>query len=232
MISLDEKQQRLVTAWIGYGTLRTGVDRDEYSRFISLWVAFNAVCYARYATVANKYRPDLAKDHGLTEATSDPKKLEGTISRKSDRVKLEIARPGRIIISIAKKYTEDVIYAQFAKEFQRQYTNWLTKHTFESEVLAFREAIKKDKHYYVINMARASELKQNSNYKEMRSSNIIVSFENHKMLKQLKDVMYQVRNNVFHGEKVPGDLNDDWIVKAAHPVLLNILKRIVPECVG
>lgn len=228
MVSLDGKQQRLVTAWIGYGT---DIDRDEYSRFISLWVAFNAVCYARYATVANQNRPYLTKDHGLTEATSDPKKLDGTISLKSDRVKFEIDRPGKIIISIAKKYTEDVIYAQFAKVFQSQYTNWLTEQSFKSEVLAFREAINKGEQYYVINMARASEHKENSDYKKMKGSNIIVSFENLNDLKQLKDVMYQVRNNVFHGEKEPGEPNDDRIVKTAHPVLLSILKRIAPECV-
>ncbi len=48
-------------------------------------------------------------------------------------------------------------------------------------------------------------------------------------LAQLKSMLYQVRNSVFHGGKVPSDLNDDRIVKAATPVLALICERLVPE---
>ncbi|MGD9851214.1 MAG: hypothetical protein AB7T38_08095 [Nitrospirales bacterium] len=230
MVQLDDKQKRLVTTWIDYGTRENS---DNYSRFISLWVAFNATCYALYAKYANKNRPDLDKDHGLAKVTSDPEKLAGKIFRESNRVKLEIDRPGKIAITITQKYTEDVIYAKFAKEFKSQYRNWLADQNFESKILALREAIKKGDRYYVINMIKISEHKTNSDYyEEMKRRNIIVAFEDKSNLEQLKDVMYQVRNNVFHGEKVPDDPNDDQIVKKAHPVLLSILKRMVPECAG
>jgi hypothetical protein len=48
-------------------------------------------------------------------------------------------------------------------------------------------------------------------------------------LRQLKSVLYQIRCNVFHGEKAPGDVNDDRIVRAAHPVLDFIVRQLNPE---
>jgi hypothetical protein len=59
-----------------------------------------------------------------------------------------------------------------------------------------------------------------------------VPFENYADLTQLKNVLYQVRCNVFHGEKVPGDVNDDRIVRAAYPVLLRIMQQLAPEGFG
>lgn len=44
-------------------------------------------------------------------------------------------------------------------------------------------------------------------------------------LSHLVTVLYQVRNNMFHAEKVPGDPNDDRIVRAARPVLDGVVKR-------
>ena len=195
MVSLDGKQQRLISAWIGYGT---GADRDHYGRFISLWVAFNAICYALYARVANQNRADLRQDRGLTEATDEPKRLEGTMLFDSGHVKLEIDQPGKIIITVSERYTEDIIYVRFAKEFQGRYIQWLSDANFRSEVVAFREAIKKSERYYVINMARASEHTENSDYEDMKRRGIIMPFEDLNDLRHLKNVMYQVRNNVFH----------------------------------
>lgn len=36
-------------------------------------------------------------------------------------------------------------------------------------------------------------------------------------------MLHQIRCNVFHGEKIPGELNDDRIVNAATPVLRELL---------
>jgi hypothetical protein len=55
---------------VRYGT---SADRDSYAQFISLWVAFNAICYARYASFANQNRADNNRGAGLTKVTDEPK---------------------------------------------------------------------------------------------------------------------------------------------------------------
>ena len=48
-------------------------------------------------------------------------------------------------------------------------------------------------------------------------------------LDTIKNVLYQIRCNIFHGEKIPGDVNDDTIVKSANPVLKYILNYLINE---
>ncbi|MBI5393872.1 MAG: hypothetical protein HZA91_01095 [Verrucomicrobia bacterium] len=224
-MNLDDKQKRLISAWINYGKAE---NRDYYARFISLWVAFNAVCYARYATLANRYRADLRQDKGLTSITYQPQQLTGTVVNEDDRIRLQIEEPGRIVVTISRRYTEDIIFSRFAEEFQPDYVRWLFDGAFEAAVLEFREALSKHGHYYVINMARVDEHTERGDYNTMKRRHVIYAFENPKELSKLKDVLYQVRCNVFHGEKIPGDLNDDRIVRAACPVLLRILQEVAP----
>lgn len=53
----------------------------------------------------------------------------------------------------------------------------------------------------------------------MDSRNIIVLFDNIYKLRILKDVLFQIRCNIFHGEKTPSDVHDDRIVATSYPVL-------------
>ena len=80
---------------------------------------------------------------------------------------------------------------------------------------------------YVINMLKADRHSPMREFREMISDHTIIPFENTTKLGQLKDVLYQIRCNIFHGEKVPGDLNDDRIVAAAVPVLSQLLDALV-----
>jgi hypothetical protein len=62
---------------------------------------------------------------------------------------------------------------------------------------------------------------------ELNKRNIVVLFEDIFNLQILKNVLYQIRCNIFHGEKTPGDINDDRIVSASFPVLKYLLEKIV-----
>ncbi len=229
-MKFDDKQKRIINAWISYGT---SSERDSYAQFISLWVAFNAICYARYSSLASRNRADLRHGADLKKITDELTQLNGTIVRMKGQVKINIKEPGRIVINIGERYTEDIIFDRFAVEFQPNYIEWLSDRSFETKVLEFREALRKPPdRYYVVNMARVSKHKWNAKkeeYEDMKRQNIIVPFEDHTNLKQLKNVLYQVRCNVFHGEKVPGEPNDDRIVSAAYPVLRYIVWKIAPK---
>jgi hypothetical protein len=56
---------------------------------------------------------------------------------------------------------------------------------------------------------------------------VIVPFEAVGDLKQLKNALYQVRCNIFHGEKVPGNVNDDRITRTALPVLRRFVAHLM-----
>jgi hypothetical protein len=82
---------------------------------------------------------------------------------------------------------------------------------------------------YVINMAKAGQHDPSADLQAMESRNIIVRFTDTASLCQLKDVLYQIRCNIFHGEKAPGVRNDDRIVKAATPVLRQLLDILLKQ---
>lgn len=58
------------------------------------------------------------------------------------------------------------------------------------------------------------------------SKNFLVLFEDDK-IGTLKRVLYQIRSNIVHGEKLPGAVNDDKIVRAAYPVIQKIMGVVV-----
>jgi len=61
--------------------------------------------------------------------------------------------------------------------------------------------------------------------KEMAKDNIIILCNNNN-LGNMKSLLYQIRCNIFHGEKTPGEINDDNIVKAAYPILDYIINKL------
>ena len=78
---------------------------------------------------------------------------------------------------------------------------------------------------------RASEHDTNQ-YENLRGTSVIAIMEEPRELRQLKDVLYQVRCNIFHGEKVPGEPNDDRIASAALPLLSRFVEALVPKAEG
>jgi len=226
----DDKQKRIISSWLARSRSLTA---DPYAAFMALWISFNAYCYALYAKKAQKRRADLRVDKGLRLITSEPSRAECTISLESERFKIEIEQPGRISIMVSEKYTEDVVFSEFAKQFQQQYSELLKGQDFHASVETFQKSLYKKDHdkYYVVNMARSNEYDPSGNYESMVAKNIIIPFEDINDLKQLKNALYQVRCNVFHGEKVPGDINDDRIVKTAYPVLLSLMESCAESAV-
>ena len=45
----------------------------------------------------------------------------------------------------------------------------------------------------------------------------------------IKKVIYQIRCNIFHGEKVPGDINDDRIAVGALPMLKLLVEKLIED---
>jgi len=227
MAHLDEKQSRLITSWIGLAD-RPGT--DGYTQFMALWIAFNAYCYAHYAQTAQRERADVRKSRGLHALTSEQLPVAGTIQRSNNRITIDLQSPSTIRIVIAEKYTEDYIFSSFAEQHAGTYDHLLQDNAFRDAVARLQHALEKRVgEYYVINMARAEQHDPNSDPRDMDARNIIVRFTDTTSLRQLKDVLYQIRCNIFHGEKAPGVLNDDSIVSAATPVLRQLLDALIPQ---
>ena len=230
---LDEKQQKIIIGWFDRAIELEG---DEYASFISLWISFNAFCCAQYAEVANRLRADLKQGKGLKNLNSDPITAEGFAQMNDDQYKININEPGEITIVVSERYTEDIIFSKFAKDYQRQYEKLLDKADFREVIEGFQHAILKDDweddRHFVINMSKHKDYldyKDKVGYKTLIGKNIVAPFEETENLMHLKDVLYQVRCNIFHGEKVPKEPNDDRIVKAAYPVLKGLMDPIIKE---
>jgi hypothetical protein len=234
MDNLDDKQWGIVTGWMKRG--RDLQEEDSYASFISLWIAFNAYCCAKYAKDAHGLMPNLNKRQGLSEIT-DQCDIHGTtdVDGVGEIYRLKINEPGNITIVISERYMENRIFDKFAKVHKRKYVELLADPGFRQKVEDFRDAISGDSYNprpfpYVINMAKAQDLWEYEPVKDfdtLKGKHIIASFENIKNLLELKNVLYQVRCNIFHGEKQPGEPNDDRIVKHAAPVLEGILKHLI-----
>jgi hypothetical protein len=219
MNSLDEKQKRLINAWLQVESA------DEYGRYMSTWIAFNALCHSLFAGEASRRRPDLTDGRGLNGIMGKVR-AEGLIEVRADgRVSIRLDTPGRIGINIRERYTEELIFSAFARKFQSDYARWLETPQFSADLTNFLAAIRRPKGWYVINMLHVDEHNADRNPADMAARNIVVAITDRANLKELVPVLYQVRNNMFHGEKVPDDVNDDRIVKAARPFLQGLVRR-------
>lgn len=221
---LDYKQRRLITSWMELA----GQDRaDEYTRFMALWIAFNAYCYAYFGADAQRPRADVKKGAGLASIPPEPQRVDAHIQRQERRILIELDTPSVVRIQISERYTEDNIYASFAQHHTATYTALLGTPDFARAVEHLQEAIAKNGRHYVINMLKVQQHDPTRGFREMASDRTIIPFEDTTSLSQLKDVLYQIRCNIFHGEKVPGEPNDDRIVKAATPVLHQLLAELL-----
>ena len=211
---MDDKQRRLIDEWIHQSEQTS----DPYFAFISLWIAFNAACYAAFYESANQQRADIKKYRPLLV---DSAELDVRLTLDGDQIEID-SESFALRLRISQRYTEDRIFSEFVRSFNDQYSKLLdTDAEFARSVRALRESITKRNGCYVLNLSRKESLDVESWASEdvSRAGNLAVSFNNERKLGQLQNVLYQVRCNVFHGEKVPGEPNDDRIVRAAYPVL-------------
>jgi hypothetical protein len=211
---MDDKQRRLIDEWIRQSEQTS----DPYFAFISLWIAFNAACYAAFYESANQQIADIKKYRSLPV---DNAALDVRLTIDGDQIEID-SDSFALRLRISQKYTEDRIFSEFVKAFNDQYSRLLdTDAEFATAVRALRESITKRNGCYVLNLSRKESADVESWESEdvSRAGNLAVSFNNERKLGQLQNVLYQVRCNLFHGEKVPGEPNDDRIARAAYPVL-------------
>jgi hypothetical protein len=239
MISLYPNQKQLIDSWLQRAN---DPNADRYAVFMSLWIAFNAYCYAAYGTAANKDRADLQIDKGLRGLKTDTE-VSGkiTLNQSPGNKTIDLRSTAQIKIKIRRKYSEDSIFSDFTKDesILRAYKKLQTDIIYSEQLRGFQEALKHGKHHYVINMTRIHdyelELVEDDDlneecYKRLVSANIVVPLEDKHIgsLRHLKEVLYVVRCNVFHGSKSPGVPSDDRIVEAAVPVLRRLINIATP----
>ena len=225
MISFDDKQINLINSWH-----KLSIESiDPYMSFMAEWISFNAICYNLYYENAiieraniDRKKSKLIKIQERLIPSADIKidnaKLEGT----KDKWSLDILLPERLFITISNNYTEDIIFNEFVAKNQHWY-----KQNPSSLFADLKNSLHKGNCHYVINMAK-SKYYNNNNIADLANKNIIILCEENE-LKTIKNVLYQIRCNIFHGEKTPGDINDDTIVKCALPVLRYLVQYLIEE---
>jgi hypothetical protein len=219
---LDDKQRHLIDAWLERAFSENG---DEYGQFMAAWLAFNALCYAYFGKRAMKQRPDLSKKKGLSEIAGRVS-TNCTIESKPDgRVTLEVFDPGPIRIDIRDRYTEDLVFSEFSRRYREDFVQWLRDPYFLKTRDTFLEAIERPGSHYVINMLKIGEHDTSLSLGDLKSRSIVKAIDKPDDLGQFVDALYQVRCNVFHGEKVPGEPNDDRIVRVARPLVGELVRR-------
>lgn len=228
MIYFDDKQKKLINSWHNL----SAKSDDYYMSFMSEWIAFNAICYNLYYNKATIERANI--DRSKSKLNKIHEKFNPTASIEIQNAKLELAGtlekwsidlslPERLFISISNNYTEDIIFNEFVKDNQKWYKN------SPSDLFGeLKESLAKDNRYYVINMAKSKNYNRNNPIDEMSNKNIIILCEDNN-LSTVKNVLYQIRCNIFHGEKIPGDINDDRIVKSALPLLRYVVNYLLKK---
>jgi hypothetical protein len=226
MVYFDDKQKKLINSW---HNLSEKSD-DPYMAFMAEWIAFNAICYNLYyenaiieRAIIDRSKSKLKKIHEKFNPKADlivqEAKLVGTIENWS----IDLMLPERLFISVSNNYREDIIFNEFVKENQE----WYDKNPiglFDN----LKKSLSKRSRNFVINMARIKNYNEKIEIDLLASKNIIILCEEND-LKTIKNVLYQIRCNVFHGEKIPGDINDDRIVKSSLPLLKHIVKYLLDK---
>ena len=221
----DDKQKTLVNAWI----TQASESSNEYLKFMSNWIAFNAICYNLFFEQAVMDRAELdrgkSKLRKIKESVKQNNDIQAqstSITLKKERIEIDIKVPERLNFSIKEKYTEDLIYEQFVKSYSDKIS--VGHEIFQN----LKESLKKEDRFYVLNMARIQAYNESEDVDDQSKNNILVLCEKNN-LRTIKNVLYQIRCNIFHGEKIPGDINDDRIVKSANPILERITKYLIDE---
>ena len=170
----------------------------------------------------DRRKSKLRKIKESVKQNNDIQAQSTSISLKKERIEIDIKVPERLNFSIKEKYTEDLIYEQFVKSYSDKIS--VGHEIFQN----LKESLKKEDRFYVVNMARIQAYNESEDVDDQSKNNILVLCEKNN-LRTIKNVLYQIRCNIFHGEKIPGDINDDRIVKSANPILERITKYLIDE---
>lgn len=231
MTYFDNKQKRLINSW---HSLSIKSD-DNYMAFIAEWIAINAICYNLYYEEAVMERASIDRSKSklkkiqskLIESSNLPA-TEAHLENKEEKWNIDIHFPDRLFLSISKKYTEDRIFEIFVDNYKEWYTEEEQNNTnlFLDLQKSLTKNIKFGERHFVINMARIKDYSGDLNIEELSKKRIIILCERNSLI-SIKDILYQIRCNIFHGEKTPGDINDDRIVKCALPMLRYLVNKLI-----
>jgi len=235
----EPKQSRVILTWYKLGI--DNEDKDYYMSFISYWISFNAICYNLYHkeciseranidTKKSKMKDLRKKLRNIDNLKSDTTTLK---LKEDDKLTVDIQSSSRLFFSIERKYTEDLIYNKFVND----YTEWYDVADKKEQYNRIKRSLEKydrkndQSRFYIKNMARIDDferLRSRSTLEELNNKNIIILCEDNS-LNIIKRVFYQIRCNIFHGEKVPGDLNDDRIAEGALPMLKLLVEKLIED---
>ena len=209
--------------------------QDNYMAFMAEWIAFNAICYNLYYKKAVKERANLESTRNQLKTIRENfnqsnilNAVETKITNHNDKWKVNILlQNSNLKLSIASNYTEDIIFNEFVDD----HDEWYTENTLLSNEIfnSLKMSLKKGERNFVINMAKHNLYKEENDINCMAQSNIIIMCEENN-LKTIKNVLYQIRCNIFHGAKTPGDAEDDTIVESALPILRLLVNTLITNC--
>ena len=119
---MDEKQKKLILAWHEQSVNSS----NEYLKFMSNWIAFNAICYSLYHEKAIKERAQIDTSKSkikkvvqLLVNEDEGYSAEAKIVGREDRLTIDIKLPERLFLTIKKTFTEDNIYREFIRRSRK-----------------------------------------------------------------------------------------------------------------
>ena len=233
------RQSKVILTWYKIGI--ENQEKDYYMSFISYWISFNAICYNLYHKECISERANIDRKKSKLKDLrkklrniSDFKPDETTLKlSENDKLTVDIQSSSRLFFSIDRRYTEDLIYDKFVKD----YVEWYDLEDTTLEFNSIKTSLEKhnfnnnQSRFYIKNMARIDDfirMEKRVTLEELNNKNIIILCEDNS-LNIIKRVLYQIRCNIFHGEKVPGDLNDDSIAKGALPMLKLLIEKLIKD---
>lgn len=224
------KQKMLINSWHSL----SDKSNDAYLAFMSEWIAFNAICYGLYHEKAMSERAELkTRGQKLIQIRDRlEKSLRITaelavVEYDNEKWNLDINLPEKLSLSISKKFTENLIYDRFVSEHKVWYRELPNiNELFFDLKKASSKKIKGGERSFVVNMVRSHDFNDSNDIDKQHESGILVLCEKNE-LKSIKDVLYQIRCNIFHGEKSPNFINDDRFVKSALPLLRLIVQQLI-----
>lgn len=229
MVYFDEKQKKLISSWHDLSIK----SNNAYIAFMTEWIAFNALCCNLYYENATIDRANIDRKKSksglitIHQSINQKKEIHAEnvkITVETEKWTLDLALPqSRLFISVSNNYTEDIIFSEFVKYNSEWYNSNLC-----TSFIKLKESLKKGSRYYIINMALSNKYSEDDDVDYMAGKNIIKLCEEND-LKTIINVLYQVRCNIFHAEKTPGDINDDRIVINALPVLKYIVLYLIAK---
>ena len=222
----ESKQEDIIKSWHNISIK----EKTPYVKFFANWISFNAICYALFHKDAVKARVniDALKLPSIKSRLEGEKRIPletGEVYQRNENIKVKLQLPEQLYFTINERFIEERIFTEFKKVFK-------DKIYFEDDdeyFIELKNSLKKENgRSYIIDMSRIDQYDIKNDFDEM-SGNRIIKFCEDSELSTIIDVLYQIRCNIFHGGKEPGDHHDDWIVKAANPILNKIVSLFIYE---